>query len=38
MRKIDPIFVTPRIVQRDWGRDDLGEWRLLTRCCQTYAT
>ncbi len=29
MRKIDPIFVTPRVVQRDWGRGDLGEWRRL---------
>ncbi len=29
MRKIDPIFVTPRVVQRDWGRGDLGEWSRL---------
>lgn len=26
MRAIDPIFVAPRVVQRDWGRTDLGEW------------
>jgi hypothetical protein len=26
MRAIDPIFVAPRLVQRDWGRTDLGEW------------
>jgi len=31
MRKFDPIFVTPRVVQRDWGRDDLGECRRLAR-------
>jgi hypothetical protein len=32
MRAIDPIFVAPRVVQRDWGRDDLGEWgKLLPR-------
>lgn len=31
MRNIDPIYVTPRVVQRDWGRDDLGEWRRLAR-------
>jgi hypothetical protein len=26
MRTIDPIFVAPRFVERDWGRADLGEW------------
>ncbi len=26
MRAIDPIFVTPRFVKRDWGRSDIGEW------------
>jgi hypothetical protein len=26
MRAIDPIFVTPRFVHRDWGRCDVGEW------------
>ena len=26
MRAIDPIFVTPRFVERDWGRSDIGEW------------
>jgi len=29
MRKFDPIFVTPRVVRRDWGRDDLGDWGRL---------
>ncbi len=29
MRAIDPIFVAPRVVQRDWGRDDLGDWGKL---------
>lgn len=29
MRAIDPIFVAPRVVERDWGRDDLGEWGKL---------
>jgi hypothetical protein len=28
MRAIDPIFVTPRFVERDWGRSDIGEWGL----------
>lgn len=31
MRKIDPIFATPRVVQRDWGRGDLGQWSGLGR-------
>src|SRR5689334_20655098 len=32
MRTIDPIFVTPRFVDRDWGRDDLGPWcRIASR-------
>jgi hypothetical protein len=26
MRAIDPIFVKPRFVERDWGRSDIGEW------------
>jgi hypothetical protein len=26
MRALDPIFVVPRYVARDWGRKDLGEW------------
>jgi hypothetical protein len=26
MRAIDPIFVTPRFVERDWGRPDIAEW------------
>jgi hypothetical protein len=26
MRAMEPIFVTPRSVQRDWGRDDPGPW------------
>jgi hypothetical protein len=26
MRAINPIFVAPRLVPRDWGRTDLGEW------------
>lgn len=26
MRAIDPIFVAPRFVVRDWGRSDIGEW------------
>jgi hypothetical protein len=29
MRRIDPIFVTPRSVERDWGRSDLGDWSRL---------
>lgn len=29
MRAIDPIFVAPRAVERDWGRKDLGEWASL---------
>lgn len=27
MHPVDPIFVSPRCVERDWGRHDLGEWR-----------
>ena len=26
MPAADPIFVAPRLVQRDWGRTDLGQW------------
>lgn len=26
MQAVDPIFVAPRMVQRDWGRSDLGVW------------
>jgi hypothetical protein len=26
MNTVDPIFVTPRPVQRHWGRVDLGDW------------
>lgn len=26
MQAIDPILVTPRLVERDWGRADVGEW------------
>ncbi|HVY87800.1 MAG TPA: hypothetical protein VG942_02975 [Hyphomonadaceae bacterium] len=26
MHTIDPIFVAPRYVARDWGRRDLGDW------------
>ncbi len=26
MHKLDPIFVAPRLVERDWGRSDLGDW------------
>lgn len=26
MHAIDPIFVTPRLVEREWGRTDPGEW------------
>ncbi len=26
MRAIDPIFVKPRLVQHDWGRNDPGGW------------
>jgi len=26
MTTVDPIFVAPRLVQRDWGRVDLGDW------------
>lgn len=29
MRAIDPIFVKPRFVERDWGRSDIGEWSAL---------
>jgi hypothetical protein len=26
MRSVDPIFVAPRFVERNWGRPDLGAW------------
>lgn len=26
MQAVDPIFVAPRLVQRDWGRTDIGGW------------
>lgn len=26
MQAIDPIFVAPRLVEREWGRADTGEW------------
>lgn len=29
MREIDPIYVSQRPVQCEWGRDDLGEWGRL---------
>lgn len=29
MRAIDPIFVSPRFVEHEWGRDDIGEWAKL---------
>lgn len=28
MQAIDPIFVAPRLVERDWGRVDSGEWAV----------
>ncbi len=34
MRAIDPIFVTPRLVRRDWGRTDLGDW--VRKCRDSY--
>jgi hypothetical protein len=38
MRAIDPIFVTPRLVQRDWGRADLGDWIRTSRdMCENVA-
>jgi hypothetical protein len=27
LRVVDPIFVTPRMLPRRWGRADLGDWR-----------
>lgn len=26
MQAVDPIFVAPRLVPRDWGRTDIGDW------------
>lgn len=26
MHRIDPVFVEPRAIAREWGRADLGEW------------
>jgi hypothetical protein len=31
MQKVDPIFVAPRFVERDWGRSDLGDWLAQSR-------
>lgn len=29
MRRFDPIIAAPRVVSREWGREDLGNWRSL---------
>lgn len=34
MPKLDPIFVMPRSVLCEWGRDDLGAWSPLARKAQ----
>lgn len=35
MHKLDPIFIAPRLVERDWGRSDLGDWFKAKRCAPT---
>ena len=32
MHELDPIFIAPRLVERDWGRSDLGDWFKANRC------
>lgn len=38
MQGNDPMFLAPRLVQRDWGRTDLGEWMQQHRRPDNQAT